>query len=502
MTRALAVLVGLVALGAASASSQQDTVLVEQIAGRDIYVAVGTDNGIEVGDTLLARLVTETRQGLLRVTHTSRHRSILTFAADPFPITRGQRLILQGLSTPTVTARRRTATPTPRPTSRAIRHTGRLTLAGTELRSSTIGLGGLAVGRRLTTTTAQFRSVTSGLPGATELSIRAAANGRFSPTGDPVRTTMQFYEVAVGTSRAQGLGFAVGRFQNPFGDLGDYWDGLLLRAGTRTIVAGGTVGFEPHRGNEAFNATWRKASGFLSMRLGSGTRRYTLEADAGRAWSDDDAHLHVAASQSVWLGRVRLFQRLRADRPADGNWHVTNLQGDLHVPVARGVTIVSRVSRRTQEWRPGRVWVDTTEYLRIGGGMHLTGATGALTVEGSRARTDQHWLSTVTASLTLARLPGLRAIGVDAAAQYWAGTLQHGIYGRGGLRWRHGTGHIRAGYTIYQTVLRDITLGSRSVYLSTTFGLSQQIDVRMVATGMFGAHTRAATVTSSLSMRW
>lgn len=507
--RSLIIAAGILLAGASAARAQdRDTVLVEQIAGRDVYVPVGASRGLAVGDTVVASSLDGQALGLLRVTHTSRQRAILTFAGAPFPVTRGQRLLLQWHAAEAVASLRartapRSSPPSRSPRRRTIGQTGRLTIQATELRSSTIGLGGLnTVGRRLTTTTAHLRSLTTGLPGETQLSIRARATGRFTPTGDPVRTAAQFYEAAVQSSRARGFGFALGRFQNPYGGFGEYWDGILLRAGSERVVVGGAAGFEPYRGNETFSPTWRKVRAFLSVQAGTRQTRYTLDADAGRVWSDAETHLQVAASQSLRVGVVRWFQRVRVDRAEGGAWRLTNLQGDLHVRVARNVTLISRISHRQQEWRPGMIRVDSTEYLRLGGGMRVSRGAGSVSVEWSGARTEQAWLSTMTTSANLARLPGLRAVGLDVSGQYWSGALRHGIHGRAGLRWQSRTVRVRSGFTYYQTTLRDITVVSRSVDFSTSFTLAPRIDVRMVATGQFGAFTRAATVTSSLSLRW
>ena len=66
-------------------------VQIEHVAGADLYLSAGTDDGIHAGDTLS---VSNSRRvvGQLVVLETSSHRAITTFLDSPFNLTRGQQV--------------------------------------------------------------------------------------------------------------------------------------------------------------------------------------------------------------------------------------------------------------------------------------------------------------------------------------------------------------------------------------------------------------------------
>ena len=71
-------------------------VLVEQIAGGSIYLRAGTDDGISVNDTLLVLDESGDRIiGALLVVSATASRSVVSFLADPFSLTRGTMLSIR-----------------------------------------------------------------------------------------------------------------------------------------------------------------------------------------------------------------------------------------------------------------------------------------------------------------------------------------------------------------------------------------------------------------------
>ena len=77
------------------------TVQVRQVAGANVYVDLGTLHGLASGDTLEASRDTVGQpEGRLVVVAATQDRSVLAFASDPFPVTRGGRLVLYLLREP------------------------------------------------------------------------------------------------------------------------------------------------------------------------------------------------------------------------------------------------------------------------------------------------------------------------------------------------------------------------------------------------------------------
>jgi len=94
---AIAVLAAVHGLDAQEATRAR--VVVGQIAGATVYIDAGTEAGVITGDTLtVARDATGPMIGRMIVLSAASRTAVLTFADDPFAITRGETLLLASAS--------------------------------------------------------------------------------------------------------------------------------------------------------------------------------------------------------------------------------------------------------------------------------------------------------------------------------------------------------------------------------------------------------------------
>lgn len=330
----------------------QDTarVVVQYIAGANLYLGGGTLAGIRTGDTLSARKVRDgSTVGSLLVIASTEDRSVVSFLSAPYSLTRGDTLSVS-IAHATVTAAAQPAAVVPvamgvAPRPRPVRtSSGSLSLDLDLMRTQTTGVGSdpQVVDRTFTTPSLGLQYRAQGAPGAFEFRTSLRATQRSSSDGlvDPA-TLVQVYEAAL-IRRTPRSEIQVGRFYSPYESFSGYWDGALLHRGTEALGIGVLAGFEPDRGNSGFQSREPKVGAVVHGRTrGTGVRyRSELAVNVFFPKQAPTTHVMTGWAQALQAGALLASHSLQLDRETlTGHWVVTRLLTRLAARVGTGGTV-------------------------------------------------------------------------------------------------------------------------------------------------------------------
>lgn len=468
--------------------SAQDTlrVAVHYIAGANVYLGAGADAGIQPGDTLEARRLSNGETlGTLLVISTSSTRSVVAFTGAPRSLTRGDILA--------VVVRKGAAPPGPAPamaevptaaSARTERRresaqvAGRFSLDvdGTRTVTTGLGLSPEEVVRQFGTTSAGLWLRARRLPGGFEANTNLRSSYRASSAGvvDPT-TLVEVYEASLAKDfRSFPLQLRVGRFYNPYETFSGYWDGLLVHAGRDGLGMGAIVGYEPERGNGGFSQTYPKASAFLNLRrYGRGTG-YRTDVSVHRVFAGDSVpdHTYAGWSQDIRIGRVSVSHSLQVDRnPESDRWVVSRLLTRMTLRVGDGGALYAGYARRSPYLLGPSTSVFSHVRDHLSGGATLWLGGGSLGVDVSTSQQDglpTYWAYNASAMVLRSPLWGL---GWSVNATYWREEQRHGLLLSPTVSRRVGLGDVRLRYQYYRTDTMDRPETSHSVDLGTTFPL-------------------------------
>jgi hypothetical protein len=383
---------------------------VVQIAGPNLYLDIGSQQGLAAGDTLsVQRAEDGVLLGRFVVIQTTSTRAVVAFAGSPFAVTRGTALLV----TP---ADRRTGGPADReprgepavgpPDLRAGRvaisgrpatFRGRLALDMNASRSVTHWRSNQIeeTGRTFATPALRFNLLGRDLPG--DFEIESSVRGQYrhsSPSIVQPSRSLEIYAMNVANHfGAAPLELRVGRFYNRYTRYAGYTDGALLLIGGERLGVGGVVGFLPSRGNQGVSTEVPKYTAFATMSLGR--RRVRYATDVSFNWmlprSTVPEERFAGWSQRASAGRVRASSDFRVDRRATGGWLMTQGQVRLGIGLTRWLTLDARVAR--YESPPNSI----LSFLSLGGRRDQAG--GGFTVFGPSG--------TAGVDVTVVRLAGL-----------------------------------------------------------------------------------------------
>lgn len=445
--------------------------LVEQIAGATLYLDAGTDVGIGTGDTVtVARDSLGSAVGSLVVVRSTGSRSVLTFADDPFPLTRGQTLFVTPLRVAVDQAERAGPESVATRPERGEREAsgsqssgtgpvarGRISLDLDATRSSARygSEDDQAVDRVFATPSLRFRTRVTNLPGDLQLNANTRLAYRYTDSPFPsTPTSVRVYELSVAKSfRNAPLEFRAGRFYNPYESYSGYWDGLLARVGTRTAGVGVALGFQPNRWNQGVSTDLPKLSVFGDARLRSGRTRYEIDVSAHRVQPNNGLFRHTffGLSQHLRVGAVRLSQNLQVDEnPIEGGWDVTRLQLNAGVDVHEKVHVRANISRH----RPYRLWDTLTviSYPRdqAGAGLTVRAAGGTVGADVAVNRDLDEQIGHSYSSFF--RFPrGPFGFGFNGSARYWDGAGYRVLSLSPGLSRSFGAARAQLSYRFYRS---------------------------------------------------
>lgn len=508
MTRSNALflfLLGYGLIGQPAAGQERLSVVVEYIAGTNIYLSAGTDAGIAVNDTL--RVYGESADeevGLLFVMSSTRERSMVTFAGDPFPVTRGS--VLQIALRPKATtgsrsgrtvdaslADSRVTRPPNHANQRSPRVSGRLSIDVNVLDSTTKPGGdqSAAVSRRFTTPSVRLRMRIAQLPGGLTLNTNFRAASRFASGGgiEPTQS-LRIYQASLEKSfQNVPVQMRVGRFYNPFETFSGYWDGLLLHVGGEGLGAGVAAGFQPYLTNEDFRTDVPKYSAYINYRKSSGAVRYYADL-SGHKLQPKDALLgrtYIGLSQRLYWNRFSVSQRLQVDQnPLNDRWTVTQLDVRSSIPMGRNLSLLGRYSlRESSVAAPAEDPIPASrERATVGFAYYLF--SGNIGADVTANRWDSSDISLTYASyFNFPRTP-LLDLGFRAAASYWKRGNLTTLYLSPGIRRSFGRLQSELSYQRYSTEGSSDTVVSEALEMFLTFPIARKLFYTLQGRGQWG----------------
>jgi hypothetical protein len=463
-------------------------VLVEYIAGSNLYIT----DGIGAGDTLWVYEGTQgAYRGALSVISSSRESSVVTFADDPFPITRGDTLYIAVIAGERATlalaetpvpaaAAAAAASATQRfPTRPPVQVHGRLSFQLSLVETQTKWLSNRPeqVERSFVTPVLRFRTAVTNLPGDLRFNLSLRASERYS-THDIVQPqrSVRFYQASIG-KRFKAVQVELGRFYVPTQILSDYFDGLFVRIGSKRVGGGFAAGFEPELADQQFSTTLPKYSVFFDYNYSGRPLSYFLDVSFNQVRPRNDWHDHtfVGLSQRLYWDGLQLTQSLQVDRdPVTDRWVVTMLQARISAPLAAGLFAQARYHYR-QPYSLSAI-TDLVSPERDQGGVGVTYAArgGTLSAFATANRYDGYDNSYGgSASFDFPRTAFL-GLGFSGSGSYWTRDDGHAVYVTPGLRRMFGGVQTRLLYNYYSTDTIRNAFITHSLDLSLTFPLARR----------------------------
>lgn len=502
---------GLLALLAPRARAQDQGLraVIEQIAGSDIYVSVGTEAGLASGDTVQAyRDADGEYLGALRVVAASATRSVVTFLDRPFPLTRGTTVQLRFTAAPApvaAPAAGAAAPPAPTTARSGPRVRGRFSLDFNGMQSTTTWMSNVeeTVERRFATPSMSLRLVATQLPGGFSFETTGRATYRYSdPEIVQPELSVRVYQLSVAKEFENApVQFRLGRFYNPYELYSGYWDGALLRVGGRGFGVGVVAGFQPERASEGPGTDLPKYTAFADYSVGRGAVRYTGDLSFHQvkpkgAYLD---HTFAGWSQALRVGGFRLASDLQVDRdPELSEWKVTRARVTGAVPLARGLTLNGRYAHD----RPYFLF-RTTDLLpfardQVGGGFDYFGGNASFRADVTANRFDEGgWSMSYGGSVGVQRT-GILGLGLNAGGSYWILDESTALQAFGDLTRRFGRVDVRGSYQLYRTEWDPTTVVTHTGALSLVVPLGARVYTMLQARTQQGANLASNSIQFSL----
>jgi hypothetical protein len=439
----LSIAFGAFATGAIQAQEEGQAVI-RQVAGQHLYLDLAQPSALQAADTLSLEDGAATEHLLLVVAGDSM-RAVVTFAGEPFPLTRGSTItfmVRRGPGTgpsPAVAAAVPAATLTRTAPRRPVRLNGRVRLSVDGLQTRTTGLGSdpEVIERDFATPVAALRLQATQLPGGLEFNANVRASHRYA-TDNLVRpeTLVRIYQLSLAKSfNAIPLSFRLGRFYNPYEYFSGYWDGGLLYFGRSNIGGGVVAGFEPKLANDGFQSSHPKATVFLQARGRSRSVGYRTDLSFNTVFAQDTtpAHNFVGWALDTYFGRTSFSTSLQVDDNPDGDKPiVTRLLGRLSVPAGRHLILRGNLSRR-QPYQLGPA-TDILPYRRDRAGGGVTVMTSGLSMTADVTWNQQEGLSSLMSYAGGLFVPRTVAdIRLSLSGSYWSDGGDTGGAGEKGL---------------------------------------------------------------------
>lgn len=473
--------------GAARAQEPGIVVLVDEIAGANIYIRAGTDDGVTLNDTLAVYDESgEHYLGSLLVLSATRSRAVVTFVADPFSLTRGT-TVLVALSgpPPTMVSPGETTTESANRSTRSPRYTpevnGRLSLQFNALESTTRWLSNeeVEIDRNFATPAIGLRMVVSHLPGDIEFTTNLRGAYRYSSDDlvDPSQS-VRVYQLSLTKSFASiPLQLQAGRFYSRYETYSGYWDGLLLHYGERGIGIGVIAGYQPERTNESFSTEAPKYTAFVDFnRVGAVASYHTdLSFHHAEPSSDMARQTFMGWSQRLVVGRARLASDLQVDRDSGtGTWTISRLHAAGSIPLAGRLSLHARYSLDEPRFVYNALGLPTYRRQQGSAGLGYWARRGSFNLDVTANKMDDadvaYALST-SFSLPETRMLG---IGLHGAASYWSLEDTKAINLMGGLDRRFGAVQVHASYQVYNTERLTNRFLTRNVDFGLVFPLARR----------------------------
>ena len=541
-------LLGLAVLvAAATPLSAQETVIeaqVEQIAGSDIYISAGRDQGVGPGSELVVLGAEGAAEaGRLRVIESTSSRSVTTFVGTPFPVTRGATLRFRveaatdvsgagpaaGVAAAGAAAGAGAQAPSAGSASTASssrssgpRVSGSLGLSF-DARQTTTSWDEFDIEeteRTFSTPTLALRFGVTELPGGLDFRTNLRASYRAS-TDDIVQPQDLVRVYSLELRKDFGMVQAsLGRLYNPYEPMSGYFDGVYLHVGRRDGFGGGvTAGLRPSREDSGITDSIPKYSVFANYSDRNGPLRYDAALSFTQEMPKDpetlepgavslENHSYVGLTQTLRTGPVRFRHSMTVDRdPTDDSWKLSRFLLGASVPITGGLTAHLRYSLR----QPYRVTeVVPVTYRRGRGNLGLTYNFGGSMIGGDVTANDvtdlladedavddlgmswtySGWFSVSETSLW--------KLGFTGNASYRDRNGNNALYVVPGLTRRFGPTFARLTYTFYRTEEPAAVFTTHTGNLAVDFPIARRLRGTLAGRIQQGAQLDATSIYASL----
>lgn len=473
---------------AASAQQSGLAVLVDQIAGENVYIRAGTEDGIAVSDTLFVYDASGERfLGALFVLSATRTRAVLTFTDGPFLLTRGTTVLLAFEGAAAAADSVRSVQPPGRfdrasqASGYAPQVSGRLALQFNAVETTSRWLSNeeAAVAQRFGTPVLALRMAVTHLPGDVEFTTNLRGAYRYSSHDlvDPPQS-LRIYQLGLTKSFARvPLQFQIGRFYNRFETYSGYWDGLLLHYGERGLGFGVAAGFEPERANEAFSTAVPKYAAFVDFNhVGASVDYYTdVSFHRLRLSSGAGDRTSLGWSQRLTVGRTRLASDLQVDRNgATDTWTISRLQTSGSVRITGRFSLRGRYVTDEPSWLLDTMGFPSFRRHQGSAGISYWGRGGSFRADVTANRVaDRRLTYTFSSSFRLRDTP-VFGLGFQGSGSYWTAESARAINVVGGLDRRFGTVQTHASYQLYRTEAAANAFLSHSIDLGVVLPLARR----------------------------
>jgi len=472
-----------------SAQESGIPVLVDQIAGTNIYIRAGTADGIAVSDTLNVYDESGERHlGALLVVSATSTRAVVTFVGEPFSLTRGATVLVALESLAAVPDAPEPAE-IPQQAARAARApryqplvSGRLSLEFNALETTTRWMSNeeTSVDRSFATPAIGLRMAVSHLPGDLEFTANMRGAYRYSSNDlvDPAQSVRVYQLSLVKSFSEVPFQFQAGRFYNRFETFSGYWDGLLLHYGERGLGFGVAAGFQPERANEKFSTALPKYAAFVDFnRVGESFSYYTdVSFHRMKPSSDLDSRMFLGWSQRLIMGRARLSSDLQVDRNSEtGRWMVTRLHAGGSVPIVGRLSLHARYAFDEPQLQLDGIELLSLRRQQGNAGLSYWARGGSLNLDITANQFEDRDLTyTLSASFGLneTRILGL---GFHGAGSYWTFESTKAVNLVGGLDRRFGRVQASVTYQLYRTETAVDAFSTHNVDLGLVLPLARRL---------------------------
>ena len=477
---------------------------VEFIAGQDIYLSVGSEDGIGASDSLVAFRGNE-QLGPLRIVGVTTSRTVATFAGEPFAVTRGDVLTIvvrsgENIVDESIAQQPQDSVAQPGrqsvfeqgttgrqfpPVEEGIRVSGRLAL-GMDLTSSTTN-GVRSAGeqaRNYQIPSANLRARVEELPGGLRVNVdsRFAYRNSESALGINPLNSLRIYQLNIEHDRP-GSAFEgrVGRFFNPAETFSGFWDGAgLAYAPDEGFGAGALAGFQPDRADEGFSDELPKYTVFGSFAHRAQEAQYNANLSFHQVFPSDpllSTHTFLGFSHTFRQKLFRLRNLVQVDQnPENDEWTLTRIQVHGIVPIGDKFSLRARYFLR----RPYQIYRAENqigyERDRISGGFTMRAFTGVVSADVSTNSSDIEGRSyTYTSFVNIPQI-NLFDLGFSTLVHYWTrGSEADVIYVAPALFRYFGRAYTQLQYQYQQSSFDEFTAANHAVEWSVNFPVGRRL---------------------------
>ncbi len=502
---------------------------VTQLAGNNVYLDGGTNQGIAKGDTLVLQI--DADKSLL-VIASSRQQSIAQFANTPFPITRGEVLDLrlikglppalavteeeppaEALEAEAVSIMSQPEQPrTNRQTRRksGIEVDGRLILTFSALNSETRVRSNAvpAASRTYLTPTANLNATIRNLPSGMNMRVHLRSDYRYQ-TRNPIAPSNSFRAYQLSLEKTLPFGAVqFGRFYNRMTQRGGYWDGLTFLVGSRKRGIGGSIGFMPDRSNEGFSTQLPRYALFAHYQT---DRRKNVHYRGAISFNEIQPnnellnHRYASLEQRIDISVLSLRQDIQVDyHPISQQWIVSHLRLGGRISLGRDVRVNGTYTIR-QPYRIANIinpFMSRTDQYRAG--ISLSRPKFSLGGNYSRRLLNQAYVGQTFSAYFNTRPITPLALSFSGSASRWESNFGEALYLNAGLARNIKKVYLRADYGFYRSTSPNVDrhIDMHRVTLTTSVPFSRRFYWTTRASAQQSQFSKALSLQTSLQIRF